>query len=55
VEASSSGSQTFCATKPNGCGFIEEKNAAWSDQLADYPTALEYDRSNLTPRFRDGK
>jgi hypothetical protein len=29
--AVSSGSQTFCATKPNGCGFIEEKNAAWSD------------------------
>ena len=30
VEAVSSGSQTFCATKPNGGGFIE-KNAAWSD------------------------
>jgi len=23
--------------------------------LADYPTALEYDRSNITPRFRDGE
>jgi hypothetical protein len=23
--------------------------------LADYPTALEYDRSHITPRFRNGK
>jgi hypothetical protein len=31
AKAASSGSQTFCATKPYGGGFIEEKNAAWSD------------------------
>jgi hypothetical protein len=54
MEPLSFGSQTFCATKPIRDGFIE-KNAACSDQLADYPTALEYDRSNITPRFRDGK
>jgi hypothetical protein len=30
VEALSSGSQTFCATKPIDGGFIE-KNAAWGD------------------------
>jgi len=53
VEAVSSGGQTFCATKPNSCGFIE-KNAAWDDYMGDYPTALENDRSNITPRFRDG-
>jgi hypothetical protein len=31
-----------------------KKNAALSDELTDYRTALEYDRSNLTPQFRDG-
>jgi hypothetical protein len=35
-----------------------KKNAAWSDWLADYRKALEYDRSNIrlhiTPRFRTG-
>jgi hypothetical protein len=30
-----------------------KKNAAWSAQLSDYRTALEYDRSNLTPKLRD--
>jgi len=47
-------SQSFCATKPIRGGFIE-KNAAWNDQLADYPTALEYDPSHITPQFRNGK
>jgi hypothetical protein len=36
-----------------GAGLLK-KNAAWSDLLADYRKALEYDRSNITPRFHDG-
>jgi hypothetical protein len=31
-----------------------KKNVAWSDQLADYHTSLEYDPSNVKPRFHDG-
>jgi hypothetical protein len=46
--------RNFCATKPIDGGFIE-KNAASGDYMGDYPTALEYDRSNITPGFRDGK
>jgi hypothetical protein len=36
-------------------GGLLKKNAAWSDYLADYPKALEYDRSNITPRFHGDK
>jgi hypothetical protein len=40
----------FCATKPIDGGFIE-KNAASGNYMGDYPTALEYDRSNITLDF----
>jgi hypothetical protein len=54
LEAASSASRTFCATKPNAGGFIEEKSGL-ERLMGDYRTALEYDRSNITPRFRDGE
>jgi hypothetical protein len=43
----------FARRNPMPPGLLK-KNAAWSDELTDYRTALEYDRSNLTPEFRDG-
>jgi hypothetical protein len=53
VELASSGSRTFCATKPNSGGFIEEK-CGWERLIGRLPYALEYDRSNITPRFFNG-
>jgi hypothetical protein len=53
VEAASSGSGTFCSTKRNGGGFIEEK-CGLERLIGRLSYALEYDRSNITPRFRDG-
>jgi hypothetical protein len=46
--------ELFVRLNAMAAGLLK-KNAAWSDYLADYRTALEYDRSNITPRFRDGK
>jgi hypothetical protein len=54
VEAASFGSRTFCATKPNGGGFIEEK-CGLERLIGRLPYALEYDRSNITPRFFNGE
>jgi hypothetical protein len=47
--------QTFCATKPNDGGFIEEKMRPGASNWPIYRTALKYDRSNVTPRLRDGR
>jgi hypothetical protein len=54
MEAASSDSRTFCATKPNGGGFIEEK-CGLERLIGRLPYALEYDGSNITPRFFKGK
>jgi hypothetical protein len=54
IEGNSPDKRSFCATKPNGGRFIEE-NAAWSDLLVDYSAALEYERSDFTPRLCDGE
>jgi len=40
--------ELFARRNPMAASLLK-KNAAWRDQLADYRTALEYDRSNLTP------
>jgi hypothetical protein len=44
----------FVRLNPLTAGLLK-KNAASGDYMGDYPTALEYDRSNITPGFRDGK
>src|SRR4029077_2612340 len=58
VEAASSGSQTFCATKPNGGGFIEEKMRPgainWPITVLRWNMIVPISCLNMTPRFRDG-
>jgi hypothetical protein len=54
-KAASSASRIFCATKPNGGGFIEEKMRPGAINCPITVRRWKYDRSNITPRFRDGK
>jgi hypothetical protein len=42
--------------RPNAFAVVLlEKNAAWSDRLGDYSTALEYEPSHVAPQIRNGK
>jgi hypothetical protein len=44
------------SARPNAFAVVLlEKNAAWSDRLGDYSTALEYEPSHVAPRIRNGK